>query len=121
MEKSNGNYKNYQKIAKKIVDTTLVSIVSYPGKKANRRELDGIQSIIGCSRSTEKHTNHRVSAKQAHLLSVPTDKTVKWAVKPQFPCKKKVDDALIRTVVDWVLHNSNVRESLIVGNTLLID
>ena len=77
-------------------------IASYPGNKAKTHELDGIQNIIIFVHSTSKRTNHRVSAKQSHLLSVPTDKTVKWYVKQQ------TDDALIRKVVYWFLRNSNV-------------
>eukprot|EP00978_Attheya_sp_CCMP212_P022225 scaffold66031_cov63-Attheya_sp.AAC.2 len=49
------------------------------------------------------------------------DKTVKWAVKPRIVHKKKVDDALIHKFVDWVLRNSNIHESPIVRDTLLID
>ena len=52
---------------------------------------------------------------------MPTDKYMKWAVKPRIVCKKKVYDALIQKVVDWVLRDSNVRELPIVCNTLLID
>ena len=54
-------------------------------------------------------------------MSVTTNKSVKWSVKPQIVCEKKVDDALIQKVVGWVLRNSNVRESPIVRDTLLID
>ena len=46
---------------------------------------------------------------------------MKWAVKPRIVCNKKVNYALIQKVVDLVLHNSNVRESPIVRDTLLID
>ena len=54
-------------------------------------------------------------------MSAPTGKTAKWAVKPKMVRKKKLDDALIRKIVDWVLHNSNVREFPIVHNTMIID
>ena len=52
---------------------------------------------------------------------MPTNKYVKWAVKPQIVCKKKLDDALIQKVVDWFLRNIKVHESPIVRNTLLIE
>ena len=54
-------------------------------------------------------------------MSVSTGKTVKWAVKPQLLCTKKVDCMLIHKVVDWVLRNSNLCESLIIRDTLLIN
>ena len=52
---------------------------------------------------------------------MPTNKYVKWAVKPQIVCKKNLDDALIQKFVDWVLRNIKVHESPIVRNTLLIE
>eukprot|EP00978_Attheya_sp_CCMP212_P005675 scaffold12715_cov73-Attheya_sp.AAC.1 len=76
-------------------------MVSSPGKKASKHELDEIQSILGCSRNTAQRTRHRVGAKRAHLQAVQDDKTVKRAVKPRIVCKKKVDDTLIEKVVDW--------------------
>ena len=97
-----------------------MSIASSPGKKANTHELDGIKIILGCSCITVKRKKHWISANRLHLLSVPTYKTIKWAIKPQFFCKKNVDNSLIRKVIDWVLHNSNVRESPIVRDTLII-
>ena len=119
--KSNGNCRKQTEHSKTFVTTNLVSIVSSPRKKAKKHELDDIQSILGCSCSTAKRTRHQVSAKQAHLLSVTTGKSMKWAVKPRIVCNKKVDYDLIQKVVDLVLQNSNVRESPIVRNTLLID
>ena len=98
-----------------------MSIVSYPGNKSNKCELDGIQGILGYSCRTAKLTRHRVSANQAQLLSEPNNKSVKWAVKPQIVCKKKLDDALIQKFVYWVLRNSNVSETTIVRDTLIID
>eukprot|EP00978_Attheya_sp_CCMP212_P034636 scaffold146167_cov65-Attheya_sp.AAC.1 len=119
--KSNGNSRKQTEDCKTFVTTNLVSIVSPPGKKGQKHKLKGIQSILGCSRSTAQCTRNRVSAKRAHLvLSMPTNKTVKWAVKPRIVCTKKVDDALIQKVVAWVLRNSNIRESPIVRDTLLI-
>eukprot|EP00978_Attheya_sp_CCMP212_P012464 scaffold31102_cov31-Attheya_sp.AAC.1 len=119
--KSIGNCRKIAEDRKAFITTTLVSMVSSPGKKATKHELDGIQSILGCSRNTAQRTRHRVSAKRAHLQSVQDDKTVKWVVKPRIVFKKKVDDTLIEKVVDWVLRNSNIRESPIVRDTLLID
>eukprot|EP00978_Attheya_sp_CCMP212_P030075 scaffold109456_cov58-Attheya_sp.AAC.1 len=89
--KSNGNSRKQTEDRKQFVTTNLVSIVSSPGNEGQKRELEGIQSILGCSRSTAQRTRHQVSAKWAHLLSMPTDKTVKWAVKPRIVRKKKVD------------------------------
>ena len=119
--KSNGNCCKQTEHRKYFVTTNLVSIFSSPGKKVKKHELDDIKSIIGCSCSTGKRTRHRFSAKQAHLMLVPTDKSMKWAVKPRIVCNKNVNYALIQKVVDLVLHNSNVRESPIVRDTLLID
>eukprot|EP00978_Attheya_sp_CCMP212_P010671 scaffold25989_cov51-Attheya_sp.AAC.1 len=94
--KSNGNSRKQTEDRKTFVTTNLVSIVSSPGGKGQKHELESIQSILGCSCSTAQRTWHRVSSKRAHLLSsVPTDKTVQWAVKPRIVRKKKVDDALI--------------------------
>eukprot|EP00978_Attheya_sp_CCMP212_P041629 scaffold240978_cov74-Attheya_sp.AAC.1 len=101
--KSIGNCRKIAEDRKAFITTTLVSMVSSPGKKASKHELDGIQSILGCSRNTAQRTRHRVSAKWAHLQSVQDDKTMKWAVKPRIVRKKKVDDTLIEKIVDWVL------------------
>ena len=118
--KSNGNCRKQTEHSKTFVTTNLVSIVSSPRKKSKKHELDDIQSILGCSCITVKRKKHWISANRLHLLSVPTYKTIKWAIKPQFFCKKKVDNSLISKVIDWVLHNSNVREYPIVRDNLLI-
>ena len=120
VKKSNGYSKKLSEDGKKFVDTNPLSIASSPGKKANTHELYGIQSILGRSCITVKRTKHWVSAKRSHLMSVPTYKTIKWAIKPQLFCRKKVDNALIRKIIDWVLHNSNVHDSSIVRNNVLI-
>eukprot|EP00978_Attheya_sp_CCMP212_P028013 scaffold95513_cov35-Attheya_sp.AAC.1 len=97
--KSNGNCRKIAEDRKAFITMTLVSMVSSPGKKASKHELDGIQSILGCSRNTAQRTRHRVGAKRAHLQAVQDDKTVKWLLNRAF----------------------NIRESPIVRNTLLID
>eukprot|EP00978_Attheya_sp_CCMP212_P013313 scaffold33437_cov68-Attheya_sp.AAC.8 len=43
------------------------AFITTTGKKATKYELDGIQSILGCSRNTAQRTRNRVSAKRAHL------------------------------------------------------
>ena len=45
---------------------------------------------------------------------------VKWSIKPCIVLTKKVSKALRHKLVEWIMKNSNVRESPIYRDTLLI-
>ena len=119
--KANGNSRKLTEDRQTFVTSNIVSIVSDIGNKPKKHELLGLSNMLGCSLRTARRTWHRVGAKRANLLTLSTDTTVKWSVKPRIVRQKKVDEALIQKVVDWVLRNSNVRESPIARDSLLID
>ena len=58
--------------------------------------------VLGCSCSNAKRTKHRVSAKWAHIMSLSTNKAVKWAVEPLIVGTKKLNYAFIYKIVDWI-------------------
>ena len=68
--------------------------------------------ILGCSCSNAKLTKHQVSEKQTQLMSLSTNSEM-GCQNTNFSYKK-LNDAFIYKVVDWVLPNSNICESLIV-------
>ena len=60
------------------------------------------------------------STKRGHLIAQVKNTSVKWSIKPCIVRTKKIRKALIKETVDWIMKNSNVRESPITRDTLLI-
>ena len=62
----------------------------------------------------------QASKKRGHLIAQVHHIEVKWSIKPCIVRKKSVSKALRQKLVEWIMKNSNVRESPIARDTLLI-
>ena len=60
------------------------------------------------------------STKRGHLIAQVKNTAVEWSIKPCIVRTKKVSKALRQEIVDWIKKNSNVRQSPITRDTLLI-
>ena len=54
------------------------------------------------------------------MIAQVKNTAVKWSIKPCIVRTKKVNKALRQEIVDWIMKNSNVRQSPITRDTLLI-
>ena len=54
------------------------------------------------------------------MISQVNNTAVKWSIKPCIVITKKVSKALRKEIVDWILKKSNVCQSPITRDTLLI-
>ena len=62
----------------------------------------------------------KASEKRGHLIAEVHNIEMKWCIKPYIVRTKKVSKALRKKLVEWIMKNSNVRESPIYRDTLLI-
>ena len=62
----------------------------------------------------------KASTKRGHLIAQVHNTEVKWSIKPCIVQTKKVSKALRQKLVEWIMKNSNVLESPIALDTLLI-
>ena len=102
------------------VISNIVSIVISLSKKTDHNEVHTIQDIIQCSRSSAYLQQRTASTKRGHLIPQVKNTSVKWSIKPRIVRTKTISKALRKETVDWIMKNSNVRESPITRDTLLI-
>ena len=62
----------------------------------------------------------KASTKRGNLIDQVHNTEVKWSIKPCIVWTKKVSKALRQKLVEWTMKNSNVRESPIACDILLI-
>ena len=62
----------------------------------------------------------KASTKRGHLIPQVHNIVVKWFIKPCIVQTKKVSKELRQKLVEWIMNNSNVRQSPIARDTLLI-
>ena len=115
-----GNKRKQTEYRKTFVISNIVSIVSYPSKKTDQNEVNEIQDLLQCSSSSAYRQQKRASTKRGHLIAQVKNKSVKWYIKPCIVRTKKVSKALRQEIVDWIMKNSNLRQSPITRDTLLI-
>ena len=60
------------------------------------------------------------STKCGHSIAQVHNKEVTWSIKPCIVRAKKVSKSLRHKIVEWIIKSSNVRESPIACDTLLI-
>ena len=58
--------------------------------------------------------------KRGNLIAQVKNTEVKWSIKPCIVRTKEVSKALIQKLVEWIMKNSNLHESPIARDTLLI-
>ena len=97
-----------------------MSIVSSPSNKTDQNEVNSIQDLPQCSRSIANGQQKRAFTKLGHLIAQVKNTSVKWSIKPCIVRTKQIIKALRNEIVDWIMKNSNVRQSPIARDTLLI-
>ena len=77
-----------------------MSIVSSPSKKTDQNEVNAIQDLLQCSRSSEYRQQKTASTKRGHLISQVNNTAVKWSIKSCIDRTKRVSEELRQEIVD---------------------
>ena len=77
-----GNKQKQTEDRKTFVISNIVSIVSSPSKKTDQNEVNAIQDLLQCSRSSEYHQQKIASIKRGHLIAQVKNTALKWSIKP---------------------------------------
>ena len=93
------------------VISNIVSIVTSSSNKTDQNEANEIQDLLQCRSSSAYLQQKTVSTKCEHLIAQVKNKAVKWSIKPCIIRNKTISKALIKETVDWILKNTNVRQS----------
>ena len=91
-----------------------------PTKKTYHNEVHTIWDLLQCSRSSAYCQQRKASTKRGHLIALVKNTSVKWFIKPFIVRTKKISKVLRKETVDWIMKNSNVHQSPITRDTLLI-
>ena len=91
-----------------------------PSKKTDQNEVNAIRDLLQCRRSSAYRQQKRASKKRGHFIAQVKNTSVKWSIKPCIVRIKKISKALRQEIVDWIMKNSNVCQSTITRDTLLI-
>ena len=67
-----------------------MSIVSSPSKKIYQNEVNGIQDLLQCSRSSAYRQQKRAFTKRGYLIAQVKNKSVKWSIKTCIVRTKKL-------------------------------
>ena len=97
-----------------------MSIVTYPSKKKDHNKVNTIQDLLQCSISSAYRQQRKASTKRGHLIDQFKITSAKWSIIRCIVRSKKISKALRKEKVDWIMKFSNVRESPITRDTLLI-
>ena len=89
-----GNKRKQTEDRKTSVISNIVSIVTSPSKKIYQNEVNEIQNLLQCSRSSEYRQQKTASTKRGHLIAQVKNKSVKWYIKPCIVRTQKVSKAL---------------------------
>ena len=74
--------------------STIVSIVTSPSNKTDQNEVNSIEELLQCSRSSAYRQQKTVSTKRGHLIAHVRNTAVKWSIKPCIVRTKKFSKAL---------------------------
>ena len=91
-----------------------------PSKKTDHNEVNAICDLLQCSRSSAYRQQIKASTKLGHLIAQVKNKSVKWSIKPCIVRTKKISKALRKETVDLMMKDSNVHQSPITRDILLI-
>ena len=64
--------------------------MSSPPKKIDQDEVNEIQNLLQCSRSSAYRQQKRASKKRGHLIAQVKNTAVKWSIKPCIVRTKKL-------------------------------
>ena len=94
--------------------------MTFPSKKTDHNEVHTIRDLLQCRRSSAYRQQKRASKKRGHFIAQVKNTAVKWSIKPCIVRTRKISKALRQEIVDWIMKTSNVRQSPITCDTLLI-
>ena len=97
-----------------------MSIVKSLSKKTDHNEVHTISDLLQCSRSSAYRQQRTASTKRGHLIAQIKNTSVKCSNKPCIVGTKTISKELRKDTVNWIMKNSNVRQSPITRDTLLI-
>ena len=115
-----GNKRKQTEDRKTFVISNIVSIMTSPSNKIDQNEVNEIQDLLQCSRSSAYRQRRTASTKRGNLIAQVKNTSVKWSIKPCIVRTKKISKALRKETGDWIKKYSNVRQSPITCDTLLI-
>ena len=79
-----------------------------------------IRDFLQCSISSAYRQQRKASTKRGHLIAQVKNTSVKWSIKPCIVRTKKISTALRKSTVYSMMKDSNVHQSPITRDTLLI-
>ena len=89
--------------------------------KENRpKKVYAIKDLLQCSMSSAYRQGKKASTKRGHLIAQVHNTSVKWSIKQCIFRTKTTSKALRKETFDWIMKISNVRQSPITRDTLLI-
>ena len=115
-----GNKRKQTEDRKTLVISNIVSIVTSPTKKTDHNEVNTIRDLLQCSISSAYRQRKTAYTKRGHLIAQVKNTSVEWSIKPRIVKTKKISKALRKETVDWIMKYSNVCQSPITRDTLLI-
>ena len=74
-------------------------------KKTDHNEVNAIQDLLQCSRSSAYRQQRKAFTKRGHLIAQVKNTSVKWSIKPCIVITKKTSKALRKETVDWIMKN----------------
>ena len=98
-----GNKRKQTEDRKTFFISNIVSIVSSPSKKTDQNEVNAIQDLLQCSRSSAYRQQKTASTKLGHLIDQVKNRSVKWSIKPCIFRTKKICRALRQEIVDQIM------------------
>ena len=113
-----GNKRKQTEDRNVFVISNIVSIVTSQTKKTDHNEVYTIRDLLQCSRLSAYRQRRTASTKRGHMIAQVKNTSVKWSIKPCIVRTKS--KALRKEAVDWITKNSNVRQSPITRDNLLI-
>ena len=109
-----------QKIEKILSYPILCPLFHIHQRKQIKTKSTQLSNLLQCRMSSAYRQGKKASTKRGHFISQVHNTEVKWSIKPCIVRTKKVSKALRQKLVEWIMKNSNVCESPIARDTLLI-
>ena len=89
-------------------------------KKTDQNEVNAFRDLLPYNRSSAYCQQKTASTKCGHLIAQVKNTLMKWSIKPCIVRTRKVSKSLTQEIVDWIMKISNVRQSPMTCDTLLI-
>ena len=91
-----------------------------PTKKTDHNEVNSIQDLLQCTRSSAYCQQRKASTKRGHFIAQVKNTSLKWSIKTCIVRTKQISKALRQETIDWIMKNPNVSQSPITRDTLPI-